>query len=604
MNRRTLSAFLFAVLLPSGSALAQARVSATVDSTEIGIDDSLTLTVRVEGQVSNVSSPNLPPMDDFRVSGPSTSFSRQMVNFTVTQSWSYAYALTPRKKGELRIPSVSVTVDGRVYATEPLLVNVKEGSLRPQRRAPSQPSLWDPFGVFGPPPQQQSLASEEDIEKNVFIEAEATKTSFYVGEATLVSYALFSRYPILQVAYDGTPTFDGCMAQELSVLKQDAPDQVTRNGEPFYRVRLMQFLVTPSMAGARTISPLRMQMELRVDEPFGFFPVRGSRTLRKASPALTLHARPLPEPIPEGFSGAVGRFTMTARPPKSPLGASDMDSLTLVIKGKGSLGSARPPEFPEVAGLTVHPPESKLETAPGRPLENTLELRYPVAPRLGGMHRLPPLRFTYFDPSTGTYETLSSDAYTLMVEGSPAGTMPLPAAPGAISVRAAENGPVFYEPFPVDPESLRPSTLPRRLALAAAGLPMLWTLGLAVSALRRRFNLDERLGIGTSPKRLAMRALERAHQSFRRKEPEKALAEIHAAWTIYLSARLRARGASLTASDAERLLSGRGAPEDLRQACREAFQKIDGARYSPFGAEEGIALVFRLRHLIKRLEKL
>src|SRR5699024_3573430 len=56
---------------------------------------------------------------------PSISRKYRNIYGKVTISYAYSYYLMPKRKGKLQIPPVKVKVDGKIYKTDPLAVEVK-----------------------------------------------------------------------------------------------------------------------------------------------------------------------------------------------------------------------------------------------------------------------------------------------------------------------------------------------------------------------------------------------------------------------------------------------------------------------------------------------
>jgi len=76
------------------------QVSASVDNSEITLEDSLRLSVRVEG-VRSAPSPELPDLQDFKIHPQGKSSSVSIVNGKKLFSVTFNYLLTPKKTGEI-----------------------------------------------------------------------------------------------------------------------------------------------------------------------------------------------------------------------------------------------------------------------------------------------------------------------------------------------------------------------------------------------------------------------------------------------------------------------------------------------------------------------
>lgn len=133
------------------------------------------------------------------------------------------------------------------------------------------------------------------------------------------------------------------------------------------------------------------------------------------TPAITITVKDMPSGAPQSYSGAVGKYTMTAKLSKDKIIANDAVSVNLKISGNGnfSLISAPKATFP-----------SDFDTYDAKKTESggSLNFEYVLIPRSAGTFTIEPIQFSYFDPSEGKYFTLSSNPMILEVEKDPNGT--------------------------------------------------------------------------------------------------------------------------------------------------------------------------------------
>ena len=124
-----------AVFLLQSALYAEERIvnlEASVDYSEIGVQDTLTLTVTVDTEnVKSISKPALPRLDAFSVvnESSSTRTSVSIVNGKTTHNreLKIVYTLKPLKKGTFVIDPIIVQYKGDTYSTDPVTVKVVEG---------------------------------------------------------------------------------------------------------------------------------------------------------------------------------------------------------------------------------------------------------------------------------------------------------------------------------------------------------------------------------------------------------------------------------------------------------------------------------------------
>ena len=177
-------------------AFAKVNVESTVSPQAISPDSLLTLTVRVEHQDAvDIQSPELPSLDDFSVVNQSVSESYQFGTGGSQMQKEYQYSLKPKKEGTFQIGSIKVKVDGKVYETNPLEVEVSS-QVKPTPQSPSARrrggwgGLLDPFfGRASPFFQTVDKIKEEDL----FLKLALDRKKPYVGEMITAQWFFYLR---------------------------------------------------------------------------------------------------------------------------------------------------------------------------------------------------------------------------------------------------------------------------------------------------------------------------------------------------------------------------------------------------------------------------
>ena len=100
-----------------------AGVSATLDRSAIAEGDTVTLTIKAEGQHAQGAQPDLSPLQkDFTLLGTSTSQQMQIINGRMSSSASLRVELEPKHGGRIEIPALKVGGE----TTAPLTLTVAE----------------------------------------------------------------------------------------------------------------------------------------------------------------------------------------------------------------------------------------------------------------------------------------------------------------------------------------------------------------------------------------------------------------------------------------------------------------------------------------------
>ncbi|MCU0480259.1 MAG: BatD family protein [Anaerolineae bacterium] len=247
-----------------------------------------------------------------------------------------------------------------------------------------------------------------------FIETLVNHTTPFVGEQITytVRYYAFSQEGI-RVQY---PDFEGFWIGESYESYRGL--QVI-NDKQFF-VREVQIHLAPLITGEIIIQPAQL---LVTGDVFR------SEQIIPTSP-ITLNIRSLPEGAPSSFSGAVGDFVMNADFETGILILGNPFVFSITIQGVGILDTLTPPNLNLPLNWRILP-QSPMYMRGNENIGVALgskEFQWVIIPNEAGSHRIAPIEWTYFDPRTQTYITLTIPAFTLDV---------LPSSDGEIRLSSA-----------------------------------------------------------------------------------------------------------------------------------------------------------------------
>lgn len=126
-------------------------------------------------------------------------------------------------------------------------------------------------------------------------------------------------------------------------------------------------------------------------------------------PPETLEVRPLPQAgRPDGFSGAVGKFSFAASAEPLDVAVGDIITVSMNISGNGYLENIRAPGVSGARDFKIYEPEEM----PGN--EAFLKsFEQAVIPLNEDVEHVPPVSFSYFDPWRGMYQTIEQGPFPL-----------------------------------------------------------------------------------------------------------------------------------------------------------------------------------------------
>ncbi|MGB1454360.1 MAG: BatD family protein [Flavobacteriaceae bacterium] len=413
IKRKTLYSFHLLLIGFTFSLQAQVSFDAKVSKKRLGLNERL----RIDFIMNENGDNFIPP--DFNnflvVSGPQQSVNRSWVNGVSSFSKTYTYFLTPKSKGVLRIGQAQITINGEVYKTSPVEVQVTEAVKKPN----------DPDNI------------DYLTDENIHLIAEISNNSPYLNEGISVVYKLYFRNPISinDVQELESPTYGDFWSSKINIGRIQVDPRGQYKGEPYNEVVWQKVVLYPQKSGKLTIEPLTLNLQLSV--PSNRRDLFGRRILKQGQKTITsgrrtLNVKPLPTSgQPENFTGAVGQFDFDVILSKDALKASESFQTKIKVSGKGNLNLFQLPEINVPNTLEVYEPERKetiKTTLSGT--EGTVEENYTIVPQYQGKYPIPPVAFSYFDPKAKNYKTVRSQELLVDVyEGPTSGmtnTSPVP----------------------------------------------------------------------------------------------------------------------------------------------------------------------------------
>ena len=265
--------------------------------------------------------------------------------------------------------------------------------------------------------------ASENLDKP-FLVSSISSTSPFVGQEILLTYTLYFKKVAPKIASETTPSLQGLWA------KESAPDHfiksipATIQGESFRSAIIKQFKLVPIQSGSITVSGYNMQCIL----PQQPVPTNGKALsdipVNIKAPPIMISARALPEPVPEGFSGAVGDFSFRVLADKQKIKTGEPLSVKLTLTGTGSLMTLELPALHIPESFRQNPPERTTTLNKESALSSGSITSTIISwPQSEGDFQIPSLRLVVFNPETRRFTTLLSKPLAITVSGAVQGAM-------------------------------------------------------------------------------------------------------------------------------------------------------------------------------------
>ena len=391
--------------------------TASVSKNPVAVGEQFEVTFTLNG---NAESFDPPSFNGFQMlSGPNQSTSMTSINGRTTMSLSLSYILAGTKEGSFTITAASVTAGGKQYKSNPIKIKVAKGSAA----APNNQSA-----ARGQGSGRSDEGRSADISSRLFIRAIANKTNVYQGEQLTVTYKLYANVDLIGNTIDKLPDFNGFWSQEVDKNNQYVNwEAEVYNGVRYNVAVLKEIILFPQRYGKLTLDPLAMTFVVRQsvpsDDPIeAFFGSYKDVKYKIKSAPVGINVKPLPEiGKPAGFAGAVGNFGMGVGLDRKEVKANEAINYTVRITGSGNLKLIKTPSVNFPAGIEKYDPkidDQITESMSG--VSGTREYTYLLIPRHEGNYTIPPFEFSYFNPATKKYVTLSSEEFAIKVlKGAP-----------------------------------------------------------------------------------------------------------------------------------------------------------------------------------------
>jgi hypothetical protein len=302
------------------------------------------------------------------------SISTTVINgkFTTSREQSYVYELIAERQGQVVIRNIKVEIGGKVINLKDVHINV--------------------------------LAQARKI-ADAFMEASASKTKVYLGEAIDVNYYLYFKTSIAANDVKEFPKLNKFIKRFHHI--NSPVETVQYKGQVFKRILAYSAKLFPEKVGNAVLDPMTISVQIIENDyssPFGAFGMGAQRFKNKdlASPRIEVEVLPLPsENVPAGFTGMVGEHEFSLNVAKTKYLVNEPIEVKFEVKGKGALENMDAPTIYADNNLEQFDTKSEVSelgtTLAKKVFEYTYLARSPM------IIKSQDLMLAYFEPSTGRY---------------------------------------------------------------------------------------------------------------------------------------------------------------------------------------------------------
>ena len=617
MNRIRAIGLIIGLLMPLALLAQEPRIKVSA-KTQVAVGERFNVAFEVNADGKDFRGPSFDGF--YLVGGPMTSSSSsvQIINGSIshTVSNTYTYVLMAEKEGDFTIGTASVKVDGNVIKSDPYQIKVVAGN-----------TSTTPSAQGGQSSSGQGQANTNDPQvsgQDLFLKVIPSKKSAYVGEPVVFSYMLYTRVPVSQLSVNKMPSYGGFWMKECSDSQRQSTELV--NGAQYSTYEIKKVVLIPQKAGKFTIDPMVVECVAQIvtqrsnqwgNDPFGFFNdpffsrsyTNVPKTIQTAT--VNFESKSLPEQgKPASFNGAVGNYSFTSNVDRTELSTNEAFTLTMTVSGSGNIELVNLPQPVFPPDFEVYDPKiTNSVDANGQGMSGTKKAEYLVIPRRAGDFNIPPVEFSYFNPSKGQYFTLSSPAMNLKVHkgaGDDSGE-------GGLYASSQEN--IKYLGSDIRHIKTGTSTLkpvntyffisPLYFVILAA-LVILFIVALMMLKKHRQFKQDVVLVRNKKATKVAKARLKNAFKFLKNKDQNHFYEEMSQALWGYISDKLCIERSILSMDTVKEAMEAKGIGEALSSEFVDTLNTCEFARFAPGDAtskmeglyEKGLDVIMKVEKAI------
>ena len=374
--------YLLAMIL-STFAVAQVKLSVVSDARDTKENGTLKLTIILEISGANLIQETplrLPDLSNFVIiadGSEQNTFVDAKRNIAVNQQI-FQYLLTPKQSGKLRIGSVLVTVNGKIYKSEPFDIIVDEPKL---------------------------AAAPEKRESNIYLNLELQKAEVYKNQPTIAVLKVYSKdlNNFRKVHNIKLPQQSDLTIKAVSYKKSE----IEQNAKKDLASQVIAvFMIYPKKSGKIEILPVSASLK------------QSDQSSKIASNKPKLNVKKLPSVSSKNFKDAVGNFDfqLTSLDPLKKVEVDQPLNIALKISGSGNLNEIELPKLKNSPNYTFYKPNISYKTvSTGEGDVGEVTLNYVVIPRIVGTLNIATEAFTFFNPATGKYVDLGAKSMVIPV---------------------------------------------------------------------------------------------------------------------------------------------------------------------------------------------
>lgn len=365
------------ILFTSVISYGQVNLTVTPDKTTYNGKDivNLSIVLEISGSENNPQTKlRLPDFSKFNLIGTGSvnnAFMDPETNTVVSQSVT-RLALEPKQKGKLKIGSFLITINNKIYKTEPFEILVKD---------------------------LEKKTAAANTSKDVYLNMEIEDRDVYQDQPTIAVLKVYSKNMdnLRKVRNIHLPEQENLDVFPISFAKSEIDP--SDNGSMASQI-LAVFMVFPNEAGYVDIPGVSASLSSYAHKD------------KIVSNKVKINVKKLPEGSPECFKNAVGNFNVSvANISKEKVEVKKPINVLVKVTGEGNLKSMDLPKIAASPDYEVFAPKITSRVLIGTEgMKGEVLANYLVIPKKSGEITIRTEHFAFFDPSNKEYVDLGEQS--------------------------------------------------------------------------------------------------------------------------------------------------------------------------------------------------
>lgn len=345
---------------------------------------NLTVILEISGENMEQETPlRMPDLSKFDIIGSASEQNTVVLDAKkgdVLNQMVYQWVLTPKEAGKIRFGSVLVTVNGKIYKTEPFEINVKDNE------------------------KKSAVAEHTNHSNEVYLNLELKKNVVYKNEPAVAVLRAYSK------DYDNfrkvsNLQFSPQKNASIKPINYTKSEIETSSGMASQVIGT--FMIFPNESGPIAIN--------------AFSAVVGNATkpMKVSSNRVRLNVKKLPDGMPSNFKNAVGNFEVSVSQTNTDE-IPEVDkplNISVRLSGAGNFGSLDLPKIIDSPDYVFYTPQITTKTVPQKDgLSGDVIAEYVVIPKKAGSISINFENFSFFNPKEVQYTDLGPKSLLLNVK--------------------------------------------------------------------------------------------------------------------------------------------------------------------------------------------